>query len=181
MQKSIDQTLADLGVDSVDLFLVHWPVRLVPNEGSELFPMNPDGSRAVDKDWDQAKTWAAMEEVLAQGEFGFQLGLATRTDFFTFLQARRKLSESPTGPSLTWRSCRRLGRLFPRSTRSVRRFYSSWKRADRPSNRSSYTLSTLSTSSRRGVTSVEFFSRPTALSAQPVSDFGQVLTLAFTR
>ncbi|ORY88488.1 aldo/keto reductase family protein [Leucosporidium creatinivorum] len=68
VQKSIDQTLADLGVESVDLFLVHWPVRLVPNEGSELFPMNADGTRAVDKDWDQTKTWAAMEEVLAQGK-----------------------------------------------------------------------------------------------------------------
>ncbi len=66
--------------------LVHWPVRLVPvspprpvlaskvitncrqNECSDLLPVNPDGSRAIDRDWDMAKTWAQMEDILASGK-----------------------------------------------------------------------------------------------------------------
>lgn len=48
--------------------LVHWPVRLVPNEGSELLPVNPDGTRAVDRDWDMRKTWAGMEQVYQSGK-----------------------------------------------------------------------------------------------------------------
>ena len=33
-----------------------------------MFPTNPDGSRAVDRSWDQGKTWKQMEEVLAKGK-----------------------------------------------------------------------------------------------------------------
>ncbi len=42
--------------------------RLVANETSALFPVNPDGSRAVDRSWDQAETWRQMEAVLAKGK-----------------------------------------------------------------------------------------------------------------
>ena len=42
--------------------------RLVANEGSALFPVNPDGSRAVDRSWDQGETWRQMEAVLAKGK-----------------------------------------------------------------------------------------------------------------
>jgi len=41
--------------------------RLVPNETSELLPTNPDGSRSVDREWDQAETWRQMEEVYKSG------------------------------------------------------------------------------------------------------------------
>lgn len=68
VQASIDQSLADLGVEYVDLLLIHWPVRLVSNETSKLFPLNPDGSRAVDRDWDQSRTYAGLEEALKLGK-----------------------------------------------------------------------------------------------------------------
>ena len=42
--------------------------RLVPDGTENLFPKNPDGSRATDFEWDQAKTWAQMEDVLAKGK-----------------------------------------------------------------------------------------------------------------
>ncbi|EOO01017.1 putative glycerol dehydrogenase protein [Phaeoacremonium minimum UCRPA7] len=48
--------------------LIHWPVRLVPNESSELLPVNPDGSRAVDRSWSQNETWRQMEEVYKSGK-----------------------------------------------------------------------------------------------------------------
>lgn len=64
VEACLDETLASLGVDYLDLYLIHWPVRLVSNESSKLLPVNPDGSRAVDRDWDMSKTWASMEKLL---------------------------------------------------------------------------------------------------------------------
>ncbi|CAG9972549.1 unnamed protein product [Clonostachys byssicola] len=64
LQKSLDA----LGTDYLDLYLIHWPVRLVPNETSELLPVNPDGSRSVDRSWDQSETWRQMEEVYKSGK-----------------------------------------------------------------------------------------------------------------
>ena len=31
-------------------------------------PLKEDGSRNIDTEWDQAKTWAQMEDVLAKGK-----------------------------------------------------------------------------------------------------------------
>lgn len=78
------------GIWSDEVFrqLIHWPVRLVPvsslhlwlppqsparltsamqNETSELLPVNPDGTRSVDRSWDQNETWRQMEEVYKAG------------------------------------------------------------------------------------------------------------------
>lgn len=41
---------------------------LSQNESSGLLPVNPDGSRSVDRDWDQSETWRQMEEVYASGK-----------------------------------------------------------------------------------------------------------------
>ncbi|GAA5903956.1 hypothetical protein JCM8208_001739 [Rhodotorula glutinis] len=68
VEQCLDESLASLGVDYLDLYLIHWPVRLVPNESSALLPVNPDGSRAVDRDWDMSKTWASMEALLKTGK-----------------------------------------------------------------------------------------------------------------
>ncbi|KAB2109276.1 hypothetical protein AG0111_0g2478 [Alternaria gaisen] len=64
LQKSLDA----LGTNYLDLYLIHWPVRLVPNESSELLPVNPDGTRSVDREWDQSETWRQMEEVYKSGK-----------------------------------------------------------------------------------------------------------------
>lgn len=42
--------------------------RLAPNGTHDLFPVKEDGSRNIDWDWDQQKTWAQMEDVLAKGK-----------------------------------------------------------------------------------------------------------------
>ncbi|KAF2829604.1 protein GCY [Ophiobolus disseminans] len=64
----LQRTLDDLGTDYLDLYLIHWPVRLVANETSDLLPTNPDGSRSVDRSWDQSKTWKQMEELYKSGK-----------------------------------------------------------------------------------------------------------------
>lgn len=40
----------------------------MPNGTNKLFPLNPDGSRAIDRSWDQAKTWKQMEEIYQSGK-----------------------------------------------------------------------------------------------------------------
>ncbi|KAJ6118946.1 hypothetical protein N7471_013566 [Penicillium samsonianum] len=61
--EGLQKTLDALGTDYLDLYLIHWPVRLVPNESSALLPVNPDGTRSIDRSWDQSETWRQMEEV----------------------------------------------------------------------------------------------------------------------
>lgn len=38
------------------------------NESSALLPVNPDGTRSVDRSWDQSETWRQMEEVYKAGK-----------------------------------------------------------------------------------------------------------------
>ncbi|WWC87441.1 uncharacterized protein L201_002330 [Kwoniella dendrophila CBS 6074] len=66
--EGLQKTLDALGTDYLDLYLIHWPVRLVPNESHELLPVNPDGSRSVDRSWNQSETWRQMEEVYKSGK-----------------------------------------------------------------------------------------------------------------
>ncbi|XP_077266743.1 aldo-keto reductase 1B-like [Temnothorax americanus] len=64
VEPSIKETLADLGLDYVDLYLIHWPFGI--KEGGELFPRNPDGSKAL-SNIDYLDTWKGMEGVLFKG------------------------------------------------------------------------------------------------------------------
>lgn len=43
-------SLARLGTDYVDLYLMHWPVPLNPNGNHHKFPTLPNGKRDVDHD-----------------------------------------------------------------------------------------------------------------------------------
>lgn len=68
VREGLQKTLDALNLDYLDLYLIHWPVRLVPNSTSELLPTNPDGSRSVDRSWDQGETWRQMEELYKEGK-----------------------------------------------------------------------------------------------------------------
>ncbi|CAI6091940.1 unnamed protein product [Clonostachys chloroleuca] len=54
LKKSLDA----LGTDYLDLY----------NETSELLPVNPEGTRSVDRSWDQSETWRQMEEAYNSGK-----------------------------------------------------------------------------------------------------------------
>ena len=68
VEQDLDNTLKELNTDYLDLYLIHWPVRLVPDDKGSAIPLRADGSRATDWDWDQAKTWKQMEEMVAKGK-----------------------------------------------------------------------------------------------------------------
>ncbi|CAA7261142.1 unnamed protein product [Cyclocybe aegerita] len=68
VEECLDQTLANLGTDYLDLYLVHWPVPLNPKGNHPLFPLLPNGKRDVDHSWDLKDTWKQMEAVLKNGK-----------------------------------------------------------------------------------------------------------------
>ncbi|KKY29099.1 putative d-galacturonic acid reductase [Phaeomoniella chlamydospora] len=69
VEENLDMTLKDLGLQYLDLYLVHWPVAYNPNGNHEKFPMLPDNS-ARDVDWSQTHidTWHSMERLLETGK-----------------------------------------------------------------------------------------------------------------
>ncbi|KAG5220714.1 NADP-dependent oxidoreductase domain-containing protein [Salix suchowensis] len=68
VEECLDQTLANLGTDYLDLYLVHWPVPLNPKGNHPIFPLLPDGKRDVDHSWDLKDTWKQMEAMVQKGE-----------------------------------------------------------------------------------------------------------------
>ncbi|KAJ7502682.1 NADP-dependent oxidoreductase domain-containing protein [Mycena galericulata] len=60
VEKDLGQALKDLGVDYLDLYLIHWPVAFIPRNG--LFPPNPEteGRIALDLETSLVDTWKAM-------------------------------------------------------------------------------------------------------------------------
>ena len=63
----LDESLKNLGLDYVDLLLVHWPVPM-EKRGDEKIPLNEDGTRAVDREWSPEQTWELMEKLPATGK-----------------------------------------------------------------------------------------------------------------
>ncbi|KAL0979306.1 hypothetical protein UPYG_G00183450 [Umbra pygmaea] len=58
------KTLLDLGLDYLDLYLIHWPMAF--RRGTELMPKRADGSVFYD-DIHYLETWAAMENLVDKG------------------------------------------------------------------------------------------------------------------
>ncbi|PPQ74919.1 hypothetical protein CVT26_011355 [Gymnopilus dilepis] len=68
VEECLDQTLANLGTDYLDLYLVHWPVPLNPNGNHPVFPTLPNGKRDVYHEWKLTDTWKQMEEMVKKGK-----------------------------------------------------------------------------------------------------------------
>ncbi|CAK5281920.1 unnamed protein product [Mycena citricolor] len=60
VEKELDETLKQLGIEYLDLYLIHWPVAFQPGNG--LYPPHPTipGEVALDTETSLVDTWKAM-------------------------------------------------------------------------------------------------------------------------
>ncbi len=65
MEQNLDISLKLLGLDYVDLYLMHWPIAMNPKGNDEKFPKLPDGSRDLIRDRSHVETYKDMEKLLA--------------------------------------------------------------------------------------------------------------------
>ncbi|ORY60648.1 NADP-dependent oxidoreductase domain-containing protein [Pseudomassariella vexata] len=64
----LEKSLKALGLDYVDLYLVHWPVGMNPNGNDDRFPKLPNGERDMLWDHDHIQTWKDMEKLVEGGK-----------------------------------------------------------------------------------------------------------------
>lgn len=68
MSLGLDKSLAALGLDYVDLFLVHWPLLMNPDGNDDRFPKLPSGARDIITDgYHHTETWRQMEALAPTG------------------------------------------------------------------------------------------------------------------
>ena len=60
------ETLNDLGISYLDLYLMHWPIAQV-NDGTGNSLLDSNGDRVLNKKVTVLETWRAMESLVDQG------------------------------------------------------------------------------------------------------------------
>lgn len=68
VEESLDESLQSLGLDYVDLLLVHWPFGFNPKGNDKFRPTKPDGSLDYDESFSFETTWRQFEAVYASGK-----------------------------------------------------------------------------------------------------------------
>ncbi|PYI21996.1 aldo/keto reductase family protein [Aspergillus japonicus CBS 114.51] len=68
VEAALDQSLQTLGLEYIDLYLVHWPVAMNPNGNHPVVPKLPDGSRDLHRDHPHVDTWKSMEKLVGAGK-----------------------------------------------------------------------------------------------------------------
>lgn len=63
-EENLDLSLKLLGLDYVDLYLMHWPVAMNPNGNHDKFPKLPDGSRDLVRERSHVDTYKDLEKLL---------------------------------------------------------------------------------------------------------------------
>ncbi|XP_064189720.1 aldo-keto reductase family 1 member A1-B [Anguilla rostrata] len=64
VEPALQKSLKELGLDYLDLYLIHWPYAF--QRGKDSFPRTEDGTLLYD-DIDYKVTWAAMERLVGKG------------------------------------------------------------------------------------------------------------------
>ncbi|ODM90218.1 Aldo-keto reductase family 1 member B10 [Orchesella cincta] len=90
VEPAIKTTLKDLGLEYVDLYLIHWPCAF--KEGGDLTPKDAE-DKLIFSDADFVDTWKAMEEVAKKG-----LAKSIGVSNFNSEQLERLLSSSSITP-----------------------------------------------------------------------------------
>ncbi|CAK7220015.1 hypothetical protein SBRCBS47491_004046 [Sporothrix bragantina] len=68
VERAVDETLADLQTDYLDLYLIHWPVAFRHVDDKTRFPVNPETEQIDVIDVPIADTWKALEAVVRKGK-----------------------------------------------------------------------------------------------------------------
>ncbi|XP_076814558.1 aldo-keto reductase 1B-like [Clavelina lepadiformis] len=92
VRPTVVQTLKNLQLDYLDLYLIHWPQAYINN--GETFPKDKDGKFIYD-DTDYVDTWKAFEEVRKEGLVR-SIGLSN----FNIYQINRVLNECSVPPAM---------------------------------------------------------------------------------
>ena len=94
--ESLENSVKSLGVDYVDLYLMHWPVTMNPNGNDDKFPSKPDGTRDVipESEWSYVDTYKSMEKLLESG-----LTKAIGVSNFTVFKMKKIINECKIVPA----------------------------------------------------------------------------------
>lgn len=65
-EENLDISLKRLGLDYVDLYLMHWPIAM--RYGPDKIPLREDGSRDLDSERKFTETWKDMQKLVASGK-----------------------------------------------------------------------------------------------------------------
>lgn len=91
VEPALDASLADLGTDYVDLYLMHWPVAFA--RGESMFPRDSNG-KMINGDTDYVDTWRAMEKAFKKGK-AKAIGISN----FSRKETERLLQETEVVPA----------------------------------------------------------------------------------
>ncbi|KAJ5804992.1 hypothetical protein N7474_010879 [Penicillium riverlandense] len=66
--EGLETSLKNLGLDYVDLYLMHWPIAMNPNGNHPIFPKLPNGERDIIHSHSHVTTWKSMEKLVGTGK-----------------------------------------------------------------------------------------------------------------
>jgi len=96
VEPALKVTLSNLGLEYLDLYLIHWPFGF--KEGDNVFPTGPNGLEY--SDYDYVDTWKAMEQVNKKG-----LAKSVGISNFNKKQIERVLEKASVVPATNQVEC----------------------------------------------------------------------------